>query len=136
PHPFSRVGPDGTIRLVGVTPGIWDLTIDSLPDDLWLKTATFGGVDVSHGELNVGSGQRAQLHIVLAGNGAQISGSVKRDRRPVPATVVLVPAAADLQNFPRMYRSTATQEQGEFVFKGVRPGAYKLFAFEEVEMFA
>jgi len=136
PHPVSRVGPDGAIRLPGVTPGIWDLTIDSSSDDLWTRTATLGGMDVSHGELSIGSGQRAQLHIVLAGNGAQISGSVKRDGQPVQAAVVLVPAAADLQNFPRMYGSTATQEQGAFVFKGVRPGAYKLFAFEEVEMFA
>jgi hypothetical protein len=35
-----------------------------------------------------------------------------------------------------MYRSTKTGEQGTFLFRGVRPGAYKLFAFEDIEAFA
>ena len=35
-----------------------------------------------------------------------------------------------------MYRMASTQKDGAFVFKGVRPGSYRLFAFEEVEPFA
>jgi hypothetical protein len=45
----------------------------------------------------------------------------------------------ELRRSPRMYRSTLTQaqtlaqDQGKFIFKGVPPGSWKLFAFDEVE---
>ena len=135
-QPASKIGMDGSIRLSGITPGPWDLVFDSLSEDLWIKSATLGGVDVSHGELNFSAGQRGPLHILLAATGAQVSGSVMRDGHAVPATIVLAPATADLQKLPQRYRSTVTHDDGKFFFKGVPPGAYKLFAFEEVEMFA
>ena len=136
PQPASKIGTDGSIRLSGVTPGPWHLMLDSLPEDLWIKSVTLGGVDASRGELNFAAGQRGPLHILLAATGAQVSGSVVHAGQPVHATVVLAPAAADLQKFPHLYHSTVTHDDGKFFFKRVPPGAYKLFAFEEVEMFA
>ncbi|HEY6970212.1 MAG TPA: carboxypeptidase-like regulatory domain-containing protein [Candidatus Angelobacter sp.] len=136
PQPTSKVGADGTVRFTGITAGPWELMFDSLPEDLWIKSVTLGGVDVSSGELNFSAGQRGPLHILLAARGAQVSGSVTRESHAVHATVVLVPAAADLQKLPQLYRSIVTHDDGKFFFKGVSPGAYKLFAFEEVEMFA
>jgi len=134
--PSSKIGPGGSIRLAGVTPGNWQFTLNSLPEDLWIKTATFDTQDVLSGELNVSSGTHGQLHILLAGNGGQVSGTVTEDEKPGHATVVLVPTAADLQGYAQMYRSTTTGDQGTFLFKGVRPGSYKLFAFEDVEAFS
>ena len=134
-QPSVRLGPDGGFRLSGVTPGVWDFTLGNLPEDLWVKAASFGDLDVLSGELNISSGSRGPLRVVLAGNGAQVSGTVTQQGQPVSATVVLVPAAAELQGLAQMYRSTQTQG-GAFMFRGVRPGAYKLFAFEEVEPFA
>lgn len=136
PQPTCNPGPDGSIRLAGITPGIWDFNLDPLPEGVWIKTATFGGQDVLRGELNVSSGSRGPLHIVLANKGARISGSVSADGQPHHATVILVPAAAEMQGSIGMYRATTTQEQGAFTFQGVRPGSYKLFALEEVEPFA
>ena len=52
------------------------------------------------------------------------------------AFTVVVVETVILQGFAQMYRSTAAQENGTFLFKGVRPGAYKIFAFEEAEAFA
>ena len=134
--PSSKIGPGGSIRLPGVTPGNWQFTLNSPPEDLWIKAATFDTQDVLSGELNVSSGTHGQLHILLAGNGAQVSGTVTEDEKPRHATVVLVPTAADLQGSAQMYRSTITGDEGAFLFKGVRPGSYKLFAFEDVEAFS
>jgi hypothetical protein len=136
PQPTSPVGTNGSIGLSGVTPGIWGLTLDPLPQGVWIKAATFGDADVLRGELNVPAGPPGLLHIVLAANGAQISGAVTEDDHPRHATVVLVPAAPELRQSMQMYRATSTQDQGTFSFKGVRPGSYKLFAFEEIEVFA
>ncbi|HLW52501.1 MAG TPA: carboxypeptidase-like regulatory domain-containing protein [Candidatus Angelobacter sp.] len=135
-HPSAKVAPDGTFRLTGVASGIWDFTLSPLPEDLWIKTATLGDLDVLSGQFNVASATKGPLRIVLAGNGAQISGSVTQDGQPSRAVVVLAPAASELQGFFQMYRSITTQENGSFLLKGVRPGAYKLFAFEDIEAFS
>jgi len=134
--PSSKIGPGGSIRLAGVTPGNWQFTLNSLPEDLWIKAATFDTQDVLRGELNVSSDAHGQLHILLASNGGQVSGTVSEDEKPRRAIVVLVPTAADLQGSAQMYSSTTTGDEGTFVFKGVRPGSYKLFAFEDVEAFS
>jgi hypothetical protein len=136
PQPVSAAGANGSLRLSGVTPGIWGLTIDSLPEGVWIKAATFGDADVIGGELKVAAGPPGPLRIVLAGNGAQVSGVVAEDSKARRATVVLVPTAPELQQATDMYRATSTQDKGAFAFTGVRPGAYKLFAFEEVEALA
>jgi hypothetical protein len=136
PQPVSKVGADGSIRLSGVTPGTWSFTLDPLPEGLWIKSATFGEADVTRGEINVSPGTRGQLHILLGSNGGQIAGSVVEDGQPRRATVVLVPSAPELQGAASMYHAVPTQDDGKFSFKGIRPGSYKLFAFEDVEPFA
>lgn len=133
PQPASKVAGDGSIRLSGVTPGLWTLVIDSLPEGLWIKTESFASSEVVAGELNVNESARGQLRIVLANNGAQISGTVAVDARPCRATVVLAPAAPELRSSHQMYRITNSTERGAFTLKGVRPGSYKLFAFQEIE---
>ena len=136
PNSFSKIGADGSIHLPGVTPGLWQLTLDQLPENIWIKSASYGEQDVLLADLNASIGPAGQLHIVLANTGAQISGTVIADDQPRPATVVLVPAADDLRRSPSLYRTASAQNQGTFIFKGVRPGSYKLFAFEEVEPLA
>ena len=132
----SKIGTDGSIQMPGVTAGIWKLFLEQLPENIWIKSATYGEQDLLLGDLTASTGPVGQIHIVLAGNGAQISGTVMDNDQPREATVVLVPAADELRRSLSLYRVTAAQNQGTFVFKGVRPGSYKLFAFEEVEPFA
>jgi hypothetical protein len=107
-----------------------------MPDGLWLKAATYRENDVLQGQFTVASGPPGMLRIVLAGNGAQISGTVTGAGEPSHRTVVLAPAADELRRSAAMYRAVSTQDHGVFVFKDVRPGTYKLFAFEDVEPFA
>ena len=136
PPPSSKVGIDGTIRLAGVTPGLWDLVLDPLPEGLFIQSASYGDADVLHRELNVVSGSPAALRIILGSNGAQISGIVSQGGQPSRATVVLAPSASELRHAPLLFRVATAGDNGVFDFKGVRPGAYKLFAFEDVEPFA
>lgn len=136
PLPSSKVGIDGAIHLAGVTPGLWDFVFDPLPEGLFIQSATYGDADVLHRELNVVAGSPAVLRIVLGSNGAQISGVVSQGGQPSRATVVLAPAASELRHAPLLFRVASAGDNGVFDFKGVRPGAYKLFAFEDVEPFA
>ncbi|HZD96414.1 MAG TPA: carboxypeptidase-like regulatory domain-containing protein [Candidatus Sulfotelmatobacter sp.] len=135
PQPLSKVAPDGSIRLSGVTPGLWTLTLDALPEGLWVKTATFADSEVGTGEFHVNEGTRGQIRVVLANNGARISGTVTANGQPCLATVVLAPAAPELRGSHQLYRVTNTTERGLFILKGIPPGAYRLFAFQEIAPF-
>jgi hypothetical protein len=135
PPPSGRVASDGSIRLSGVTPGRWTLVIDSLPEGFWVKSESYAGTELPIGELNLTESARGQLRIVLAKGGAQIGGTVSIDNQPCRATVVLVPAALELRGNHNLYRVTNTTERGLFTLKSIPPGAYKLFAFQEIEPF-
>jgi Carboxypeptidase regulatory-like domain len=135
PEPLAKVASNGTFRLAGVTPGPWIVELEPLPEGLWLKTESFANNDAIGGEVNVSEGGRGQLRILLATDGAQISGTVGKDGQPSQATVILVPAAPELRGAHLLYRVTHTTEHGLFTLRNVRPGSYKLYAFQEIEPF-
>lgn len=137
PQPISTVSPDGDIRLAGLTPGVWELIIDSLPDRFCVKTATLNDSDLLTQALTLSGDPRQTLHIVVSSTCPEISGAVLDENgHSHRATVVMAPAEAELRLSPQAYRVISTEDQGTFVFKGVRPGSYKLFALEEVTPFA
>ncbi|HET8890804.1 MAG TPA: carboxypeptidase regulatory-like domain-containing protein [Candidatus Angelobacter sp.] len=135
PEPLAKVGIDGTFRLAGVTPGRWTVALEPLPEGLWLKMESFANNDAIGGEVNVSEASRGQLRIVLAADGAQISGTVGKDGQPSQATVVLAPAAPELRGSHLLFRVTHTTEHGLFTMRNIKPGTYKLFAFQEIEPF-
>lgn len=136
PQPSARVAADGSFHLSGVSPGIWDYSLDTLPEGTWVQSATLGDRDGLHDELNMADGSRGALRLLLTSHGAQVSGTVMEDDHPHRATVVLVPDSPDLRRSAHMYRVASAQEQGTFSFKGVPPGSYRLFAFEDAEPYA
>ena len=136
PAPASTVNSQGSVFLTGVSPGMWVLSLEHLPEHFWIKSVTFGDIRAAGSRLNLPTGARGPLRIVLAENGAQISGNVEKNGEPNEATVVLVPEEAELRLSPEAYRFSRTDSQGAFTFKGVRPGGYRLFAFESIAPFA
>ena len=131
-RPEGKVAPDGSIRLAGVSPGSWALSMRALPPGFWIKTVTLGDAEMPYGMLNLQSGITGPLSIVLSRDGAQVSGVVEANGQPHAATVVLAPLASDLRRSPQAYRSINVSESGTFALKGVPPGKYRLFAFESV----
>jgi len=136
PPPAAAVNSDGSIRLSGVLPGTWVLSVDHLPEGVWIKTVSFGDIRAAGGQLNLPASARGPLRVVLAANGGQVSGIVGEEGQPRQATVVLVPMEVDLRLSPHAYRFSSTNSRGAFIFKGVRPGSYRLFAFESIAPFA
>jgi hypothetical protein len=112
------------------------LSVEHLPEDVWIKNVSFGDIRSTGGQLNLPAGARGPLRVVLAANGGQVSGIVADEEQSRQATVVLVPMEVDLRLSPHAYRFSATDSHGVFIFKGVRPGSYRLFAFESIAPFA
>jgi hypothetical protein len=129
-RPEGKIATDGSIRLTGVSPGSWALSMQHLPEGFWMKAVTLGDAQMPYGMLNLQSGSTGPLSIVLSRSGAAVSGVVEANNQPHAATVVLAPLAADLRRSPQAYRSISVSESGIFALKGVPPGKYRLFAFE------
>ena len=103
----------------------------------YVKSVRVGGNDVLDAGVNltVGSGP-LEMEVILGTNAGAVEGRVLNDRnQPVDAAVVgLVPASLSSRGFRMdMYKTTSTDAAGKFEVRGLPPGDYKLFAWEDVD---
>jgi protocatechuate 3,4-dioxygenase beta subunit len=130
----AAVKPDGTFVLGGVGEGVYQVAVFGGSPDSFLRSANSGGDDVLEKGLDVSRGMPSSLEIVVSNAGASIDGLVlNSDALPVAAArVVLVPDAAH-RGQRRLYKDATTDEFGRYALRGIAPGSYELFAWEEVE---
>jgi hypothetical protein len=129
----------GFTSVYGVAPGEYRLglrwTLSEQPD-LFVKEARFGGKDILDQPFAVTNSSRETLNIVLSDKGSQLEGtlvdSLSNPRSDIP--VVLIPDQN--RDRPELYKDATTDKKGHFSFRGIAPGAYKVFAWEALESFS
>jgi protocatechuate 3,4-dioxygenase beta subunit len=130
----GQVKEDGTFRIQNVYRGEFQVSVWRLPDDIYLKSARLEGEDVLEKGLTVtGELLRGELEVVVSARGGRIEGSVEKDGLPFSgAFVALVPEERRRQR-SELFKNTTTDQYGRFTLRGIAPGEYKLFAWEEIE---
>jgi protocatechuate 3,4-dioxygenase beta subunit len=125
---------DGTFIVSNVSDDNYQVQVWGLPEDFYLRAVRFGGGDVLESGLNVSRKQPpGLLEVLVSPNGGRIDGLVLKDDEPFSGgTVTLVPES-DRRKEQRLYKSTTTDQNGQFSVRGVVPGDYKLFAWETIE---
>lgn len=112
-----------------VMPGHYAIVnVRFIPDGCFVREVKLGGQEVSQDDFEISTS--AQLEIVLSNTAGKIAGSVSDDDgKPFPiSSVTLIPT--DGKSRPA---KQSVDDEGKFQFTGVRPGKYKLFAWEEVD---
>ena len=106
---------------------------DALPPGMYLKSGSFGPVDALNSNIQVDQRTRDRLQIVFGMNAGVVMGTVvNRERKPAPGVkVVLVPDTHRQRN--DLYRTTSTDESGQFKIERVPPGSYSVYAWEDIE---
>ncbi|HEY6389182.1 MAG TPA: carboxypeptidase-like regulatory domain-containing protein, partial [Candidatus Acidoferrum sp.] len=130
----ARVATNGVFSLRDVSEGRYRLITFGQTQDCYLKSIRYAGMEVSDDEFNVIRGTQATLEVTISSRGAHIQGMVT-DADGLPAIgvwVALVPDNAHLGEF-RLFRQRTTDQNGRFDIRGIAPGDYKIFSWEQVE---
>jgi protocatechuate 3,4-dioxygenase beta subunit len=130
----ARAAPNGAFLLRDVTEGLYRLATSGQSQDCYLKSIRYAGMEVSDDEFNVIRGTQATLEVTISSRGARVQGTAK-DADGLPAAgvwVVLVPGEAHRHEF-HLFKQQITDQYGRFDIRGIAPGDYKLFSWEQVE---
>jgi hypothetical protein len=129
------VQPAGEFVLNKVVPGSYVLDLSNLTQDLYLKAARFGEDDILEKPLVLQAGEQARpLQILLGSDGGHLQAAAydKKGDLHTGAQFVLVPEAA--RRYRReQFRVATAGEDGVATIRGILPGTYKLFAWEDLE---
>jgi hypothetical protein len=85
----------------------------------FLKSARFGGAEITDGLLDLSSGARGDLRIVVSTDFAAIHGTA-------PAFAIVTASAEDPRGFSMYDITVPADPNGQFKFEGLVPGRYRL----------
>ncbi len=132
----ARVNPEGSFLLQNAPRDAHQVGLYGLPEDFYLKSVRLGDEEVTGRSIDLtGAGAPpGPVEIVVSASGGRIDGVVKseKDEPASSATVVLVPDSSHRRE-SYLFRSTTTDQNGRLTMRGIPPGEYKLFAWEDVE---
>ncbi len=130
----ATVTPPWTFVLNDVYDLSYRVGIGGLCKDCYLKALRYGGSISPDDTFSPARGSNATLELIISSRGARVQGSVA-DADDLPAVgvwVILVPDEAH-RGSRRLYKSASTDQYGRFELRGIAPGDYKLFSWEEAE---
>jgi 5-hydroxyisourate hydrolase-like protein (transthyretin family) len=133
--PSAAVQPDGSFTLKNVTPGKFEIAIGGPSSAFFIKSIKVGDMELTGREVDWTAGLPAgAIAITLSTKGAAVAGSVEKDGKPASGAVVaLVPDDEARRTGLSYYRQAVSDQTGAFAIKNVPPGAYKAYAFDEVD---
>jgi hypothetical protein len=124
---YAESNEDGTFRVNGVIPGVYRVNVFGLPENSYVKAINFGGQDFNGKDLDLSNSSGGEMQVVISPNGAEVTGTVRdADGKPVPSAVVQV-----CDKSGEVAKSANTDQNGAFDLKGLAPGEYKVFAWED-----
>ena len=123
-----------SFALKDVFDGTYRLGVIGQSKDCYVKSIRYGSTDVLEGGFTVFRGTQASLEVTISSRGSRVQGVVTdQDNLPVTGVwVVLVPDEAH-RDQSRLYQKAATDQYGHYLLRGIAPGDYKIFCWDEVE---
>lgn len=137
----SRISSNALARVQGnffalkdVFEGTYRLSVSGQSKDSYVKSIRYASSDALETGFTVGRGTQSSLEVTLSSRGAGVQGAVTdEDKLPVTGVwVVLVPEDAR-RDQSRLYQKVATDQYGHYLLRGIAPGDYKIFCWDQVE---
>jgi hypothetical protein len=126
--PRASIGADGAFVFEHVLPRHHIVGFTGLPAGAYVKSVKYGGREVP--ATGFAFDADSSLEITLSGQGgAQLTGSVL-DKSGAPAPYAMVMALPSDDGPAESARDVMADEKGNYVFPALRPGTYKVLAWE------
>lgn len=130
----AEVKADGSFQLEGVLGDRYTITLMGGPENTYVKSVRMGGREVPEQELDLSHAEGSvQLEVVLSPKAAAVEGTVAEADKPAPGAYVLLVPERLPAGREWLWRSATSDQNGRFEFRSLRPGEYKLYAFEDPE---
>jgi len=133
---IGRLKDDNTFTIQNAPADVVDLMVSGLPANFYVKSTKSGEIDLLVNGLDLSKGAPERVEIILSPNAGAVSGTVQSTNtgQPAPgAIVVLIPQEKERHEQGQYYRTGTADQNGSYTIKGVVPGDYKAFAWEDVE---
>lgn len=132
--PGTAVNQDNSFTLKGIDDGRYTVDVSGQSKDCYIKDVAYEGSSVLDNGFTVARGSTAVLEITISSHGAWVQGTVTgQDGLPAPGVwVVLVPETTHISQ-RRPYKHQTTDQYGHFDLRGIAPGDYRVFSWDEVE---
>ncbi|HLQ78416.1 MAG TPA: hypothetical protein VK210_13735, partial [Terriglobia bacterium] len=136
PQP-APIKPDGMFSIENASVGnAYDVTLTGLPPDMYVKEVRYGEIDLLAEPLRISGQSPVSINIVIGANGGRVDGVLRDELKTLSAytQIVLIP---DLHRERRdLYKAVTSDATGRFAFRGISPGDYKIFAWEDMDPYA
>ena len=125
---------DTSFKMVNVSLDAYDVSVNNLPDGYYLKSVRMGQQDITETGVDFSQGGAGEMTITVNPNGGEIDGTVQTDKGDAAgsATVTVIPDE-EHRTLMWMYKTSNTDQNGHFTIKGLRPGKYTVYAWEDIE---
>ena len=130
---YANVKPDGTFTIQNLSNDVYLPTLSGLPEDYYVQSIRLGDVDATEAPIDLSAGAVSRLEIVLGMGTAQVEGTVTKAQEPAAGGVIVLVPDGRRRGFARFYKTATADQNGHFLMKGITPGEYKAFAWDEVE---
>jgi hypothetical protein len=126
PTDFVTIDVNGRFIVSGLEPAPYQLNIGSISPPMFLKAIRFNGREIGNEAIDLSSGQRGSLEIVISDRGSSLSGVVNDSAGPAGPGIIVEAHRRTMG--PTSL--TRTDESGRFSFTGLPPGEYLLTAMD------
>jgi hypothetical protein len=133
----GRVDPNGSFTTMGVPAGKYVLRVSNAPQGWSLRSATFGGRDITETAVELGTNNATGVVLSFTDRPSEVNGTVRdASGNPDPRASVLVfpverTAWVDTGSQPRRLKTSRTGKEGNFRIGNLPPGEYHIVAIED-----
>ena len=134
---IGRVDPNGTFATMGAPAGKYILRVSGAPQGWTLRSATFGGRDITETALELKDESAAGVVLAFTDRPSEMKGTVRSGAGNPDATasVVVFPVEqaswVDTGSQPRRIKTSRTGKDGSFKIGPLPPGEYYVVAIED-----
>jgi hypothetical protein len=128
---YAQTRDDGTFTLQAAPDERYRIAAYGAPPEMYLKSASAGRDDVLEKGFSPASGRTLDL---LFAAGAKMAGTITgADGKGEPGITVVVAPETKLAGVADAIRTGTTDQNGKYQIQGLRPGSYRVYAFEHIE---